>query len=449
MGLETALWRAVAVYRWAALAYAAALVAVNFGGYEHPLGGWAVLAVMALWSLYATYAFADPRRRGSALLAADMAVAVGCLLATTWVETADNIADGRSTLPASWVAAAVLSWAVAWGKRAGIAAALILGAANILVHVLAGTPGSAGAVTFNGIVLLLLAGFVVGHVVKLALEAEARLARAVELEAATRERERLARGIHDSVLQVLAMVQRRGREMGGEAAELGRLAGEQEAALRALISTGADEVAAVHAAGGRSTANGRTASNGRTVAKGRRTAGGRAAANGRGADAAGGRAGAAGRATEAAEGAGADGGRSGEVDLRPLINAYASSAVTVSAPATPVRLPGRAAREVAAAVGAALDNVRRHCPEGTRAWVLVEDDGVGEVVVSVRDDGPGMPRERLAEAAASGRLGVAQSIRGRIRDLGGTVSIVTAPGEGTEIEMTVPRRPRARLGWRP
>ena len=32
------------------------------------------------------------------------------------------------------------------------------------------------------------------------------------------------------------MVQRRGAEAGGEAAEIGRLAGEQEAALRALVT---------------------------------------------------------------------------------------------------------------------------------------------------------------------------------------------------------------------
>lgn len=43
-------------------------------------------------------------------------------------------------------------------------------------------------------------------------------------------------GLHDSVLQVLALVQRRGTEVGGEAAAIGRLAGEQEAALRALIA---------------------------------------------------------------------------------------------------------------------------------------------------------------------------------------------------------------------
>ncbi|TDC58507.1 sensor histidine kinase, partial [Actinomadura sp. GC306] len=109
MGLEAALWRAVAVYRGLALCYAAVLVAMNSGGYAHPLGGWAVLGVMAAWTAYSVRAFADPRRRGRPLLAADLAVAAGCLLATAWVETPANIAAGRPTLPVSWVAAAVLS----------------------------------------------------------------------------------------------------------------------------------------------------------------------------------------------------------------------------------------------------------------------------------------------------------------------------------------------------
>ncbi|PSK58273.1 hypothetical protein B0E53_06965 [Micromonospora sp. MH33] len=111
----------------------------------------------------------------------------------------------------------------------------------------------------------------------------------------------------------------------------------------------------------------------------------------------------------------------------------------VAAPATPVPLPGPVAGELAAAVGAALDNVTRHA--GGRAWVLIEDEGE-TVTVSVRDEGPGIPDGRLAEAAAQGRLGVAQSIRGRVADLGGEVRIVSAPGTGTEIELTVPRSGR-------
>jgi signal transduction histidine kinase len=225
--------------------------------------------------------------------------------------------------------------------------------------------------TLDGTVLLLLAGIAVGHVARLAVETEARLQRAVELEAATRERERLARGIHDSVLQVLALVQRRGTEVGGEAAELGRLAGEQEAALRALVTT-------------------------------------------------------TGTATP-----------DGPVDLRTLLNGYASGTVSIAAPAHPVPVAAATAREVAAAVGAALSNVALHCGPDARAWVLLEADD-DAVTVSVRDEGPGIPSGRLDEAAADGRLGVAQSIRGRVRDLGGTVAITSAPGQGTEIELRIP-----------
>jgi hypothetical protein len=94
-------------------------------------------------------------------------------------------------------------------------------------------------------------------------------------------------------------VQRRGAEVGGEAAEMGRLAGEQEAALRALI---------------------------------------------------------------AADGDGAGPGlASGDLDLRALLTQEASASVSVVTPAGPVLLPAREAREVTAAVHAALDNVRRHC----------------------------------------------------------------------------------------
>jgi signal transduction histidine kinase len=61
---------------------------------------------------------------------------------------------------------------------------------------------------------------------------------AVAVEAAAVERERLARAVHDGVLQVLGYVRRRGGELGGDAGELGRLAGEQEFALRTLLTSG-------------------------------------------------------------------------------------------------------------------------------------------------------------------------------------------------------------------
>jgi len=94
--------------------------------------------------------------------------------------------------------------------------------------------------------------------------------------------------------------------------------------------------------------------------------------------------------------------------------------------------------ETTAAVRAAIDNVRRHCGASAKAWVLVDDEGE-TVTVTVRDDGPGMPTGRLAEAAAEGRLGVSQSMRGRMRDLGGSADISSAPGAGTEVRLRVPR----------
>jgi signal transduction histidine kinase len=112
--------------------------------------------------------------------------------------------------------------------------------------------------------------------------------------------------------------------------------------------------------------------------------------------------------------------------------------VTLAGPAGPVRLPAATARELSAAVAAALDNVTRHCAPGTKVYMLVEDEP-DEVVVTVRDDGCGIEPDRLAQAAEQGRLGVAKSVRGRIADLHGRVRIDSAPGDGTEVEMTVPR----------
>jgi signal transduction histidine kinase len=50
-----------------------------------------------------------------------------------------------------------------------------------------------------------------------------------------------------------------------------------------------------------------------------------------------------------------------------------------------------------------------------------------------------MPLDRVETAAAEGRIGLARSVRGRIADLGGRSSITSAPGEGTEIELVIPR----------
>ena len=88
-------------------------------------------------------------------------------------------------------------------------------------------------------------------------------------------------------------------------------------------------------------------------------------------------------------------------------------------------------------MAACLDNVAAHVGEDAPAWVLLEELP-DRVEVTVRDEGPGIPEGRLAQAEREGRLGVIGSIRGRMADLGGTATLATG-SFGTEWELSVPR----------
>ena len=88
---------------------------------------------------------------------------------------------------------------------------------------------------YGNVFLLVVGGPIVGYMCASLQRMSLERDRAERAAAAATERARLARAVHDGVLQVLAMVQRRGGELGGEAADLGRLAGEQEAVLRTLV----------------------------------------------------------------------------------------------------------------------------------------------------------------------------------------------------------------------
>ena len=70
-----------------------------------------------------------------------------------------------------------------------------------------------------------------------ARSAERKHAEQIRRESAAAERDRLGRSIHDGVLQVLALVQREGQDLGGHAGELAALAGQQEVALRSLLAS--------------------------------------------------------------------------------------------------------------------------------------------------------------------------------------------------------------------
>ncbi|MEU3981888.1 DUF5931 domain-containing protein [Streptomyces sp. NPDC026672] len=387
MSVEQPLWRALAGYRVLTMLYAIGLFASAYDRYARPGVAIAYYAVLFAWTLATLPRVANAASCTRRFLAADLTVALTGILLTPLADV-HQVAHGGPTLPSIWTAGSVLAFAIKGGWRWAALASTLVAVGNLVER---GTPARD---TVHNVILVWVASIAIGYVVEVARASERTLARALEIEAATRERERLARDIHDGVLQVLAMVQRRGAVLGGEAAELGRMAGEQEVALRTLVSGGLVPVprAALPAASG----------------------------------------------TGAPPAGEPDGDPAAPVDLRTLLAPYAGSRVSLAEPGAPVPLAPGTARELAAAVGAALDNVRRHAGADARAWILVEDEP-DTVVVTVRDDGPGIPEGRLAQAEGEGRLGVALSIRGRLRDLGGGAELISVPGQGTEVELTVPK----------
>ncbi|MFG2646479.1 MacS family sensor histidine kinase [Streptomyces sp. NPDC048436] len=392
MSVEQPLWRALTGYRVLTMLYAIGLFVAARENFDRPLVAVAYYVVLAGWTLATLPKVANAASCTKRFLVTDLTVALVGILLTPVADSHQRIVHDGPTLPSIWTAGAVLAFAIKGGWRWAAFASALVGVANIAQR------GRPTQDTLHNVLLVCIASIAIGYVVEVARASERTLARALEIEAATRERERLARDIHDSVLQVLAMVQRRGSALGGEAAELGRMAGEQEVALRTLVAGGLV----------RTSHESEDASLGAVV-----------------------------RAVEEPDAAVDD----GELcDLRSLLFPYAGAKVTVSEPGAPVGLAPKAARELAAAVGAALDNVHRHAGPDAGAWILVEDEP-DAVIVTVRDDGPGIPEGRLAEAEGEGRLGVALSIRGRLRDIGGTAELISVPGQGTEVELRVPRGP--------
>lgn len=79
----------------------------------------------------------------------------------------------------------------------------------------------------------------------------------------------------------------------------------------------------------------------------------------------------------------------------------------------------------------ALTNVMRHA-EATDVSVQLRDEQ-GRIRLTVRDNGKGIPREKLRDARSFGLMGMQE----RVREFQGTLSIESKPGAGTVIEVSV------------
>ncbi|MDO5676745.1 MAG: hypothetical protein Q4G35_04455 [Propionibacteriaceae bacterium] len=192
--------------------------------------------------------------------------------------------------------------------------------------------------------------------------------------AALAERERLSRLVHDGALQVLALVEREGPSLGPRGIRLAALARESEAQLRAHLQD--REV----------------------LDMGHRTV----------------------------------------VDLAAVLDKYESAKVTVSTMASLVRVPRFLADDVEGALTEILKNVDEHAGPEAKVWILLDQEISDELILWVRDNGVGMSAEQVETAAQSGRMGIRDSIVGRMAALGGSAILKSSPGAGAEWELRFP-----------
>ncbi len=361
------MYRALAAFRIVLLINGVALNVIRRDNFDHPGWGAVAVLVMIVWSAVAVWAYNARRRRVPLLLVSDLLVAVGLMLASPLIK-----GEGlQATIPGFWVAAVLMSWAIHWHWKGGLIASGLITLTDVLIR------DEITQTNYGNIFLLMIGGPIVGYLAESIQRMATERDRAERAAAVATERARLARAAHDGVLQVLALVKRKGAELGGDGVELARLAGDQESALRALIR---QQDSLVQAS------------------------------------------------------------TSTTVDLTSAIEqcgAGRTLAISVVTPGTPVLLAAHTVEELLAVVGACLDNVTLHVGATAAAWVFLEDLA-DTVTISVRDEGPGITAGRLDQAADEGRLGVSESIRGRLRDLGGTAALDTGP-HGTEWELTVPK----------
>ncbi len=385
------LWVGLLVFRWAFYVWMVALAIAAPAAFDHPFRSsalvWLGVIATGAWTVWLT--IGDHQERTETPYV-DLGLAVGLILVSSLVVRPGEVTGGQAPFFAvAYPSNAALLWGARKGPKGGLFAGLVLSLALVVGRPLNRidlTDPSEIFSVINGSVYYMAAGAATG-VFSLLFARWAAEFRAMAEESfrvrerATKlaERESIARELHDSVLQSLALMVRRGTQLIDEnavsfedVAKLTDMAREQERTLRAFVVREPEDVP------------------------------------------------------------------EGQVSLRERLERVAAAIdgvpVSVSAVGR-IWLPIHHAEEIAAAVEQALDNVVKHSG-ATRAAVFL-DAGDDAVIVSVRDNGAGFVYEEAALSGA-GKAGILKSMKGRVADLGGRMRIETAPGLGTEVEFRVP-----------
>ncbi|MEU7648810.1 sensor histidine kinase [Streptomyces huasconensis] len=140
----------------------------------------------------------------------------------------------------------------------------------------------------------------------------------------------------------------------------------------------------------------------------------------------------------------ADGGGLTEA-LRALARRESDATLTVRfhfhAEGSPVPLPDRVGSALLRIAQGALANVREHAHATTAALTLTLLDD--QAVLDVADDGRGFTPPAAGVVSAGERGHGLPAIRARAGRLGGTLTIESAPGEGTVLSVSIPLESRS------
>jgi signal transduction histidine kinase len=385
------LWLGILAYRWVSFAWMTTQVFLARDKFPHIELAWLALGLTAAWNVWLT---AVRGWEWPLVRWADLAISLCLLLVSGLVVDVGEVVHGDAPFFATaYPATSALTVGAGGGLGAGLLGAGILSIGLALSRQvngtpLAGLPKPEWLDLVNGMVYFFSAGGAAGLMSRVLDRTDLELREANDEALAQRERaarlaerESLGRRIHDSVLQALAMVNKRARELGArnsvpgsEVRGLAEMADEQERALRALLQAEPEEPPP------------------------------------------------------------------GRVSMRTVLEASAFGvtgvAITIS-PVGTIWLPAGCVDELTAAIRQALENAAVHA-KASRVTVFA-DEHDGETIVTVRDDGVGFDYDEEV-LRRRGKMGVLRSMKGRVEELGGSMLVHSAPGMGTEIEFRIPRK---------
>lgn len=361
VGYKVVMW-----WRFILLAHLLVVQFLRLSKAAHPAWVAAATLVIVAWTLIISRVHIRQRDWSARAMWLDLGFTLATIAVSPWM-LGHQLRLDHMTVGGYWILAAPMTVAVWGGFFPGLIAGAVVGAASwcafptMSMAALAGDLAAPAAAA--GI------GFMMDGLRRAAADRDEEQRRV----AALAERERLTRILHDGTLQVLALVEREGADLGERGQQLAQLARAQERKLRAVLQ---DRDAFPQDS-------------------------------------------------------------QGVVDVTARLDALQDDQVTVSTMAGVLMLDTWRANELVLAVSELITNVRRHAGPGAHAWILLEQVGE-DIVLSLRDNGRGMPPGRLEEAEREGRMGVSRSVVGRLAALGGSATMITHVSGGVEWVLKLP-----------